>query len=113
MGDDFLATFPPNPDDYVPVVSLDELKSYLRVDNDDEDDKLQFLERVARARTETQLLYSLGGFDDDGQPIPVKDEDRNALLIYVAYLYDNPDGQAEIPRAFHDLTWTNRKFTFY
>ena len=106
--------FPPNPDGYTPVVSLDEIKSYLRIDQLDEDDKLQFFERVARARTEGQLLYAIGGPDPDtGEPTPITDDDRNAVLVYIEYLYDNPDGQADIPQAFFDLTWNNRQFEFY
>ena len=65
------------------IVSVDEMKAYLRIDQDEEDMVLESLIRQAQAAAEDYCRVS---FEDDA-PEPV----RLAVLLFVGFYYENRD----------------------
>ena len=65
------------------IVSEDEMKAYLRIDQDEEDMVLESLIRQAQAAAEDYCRVS---FEDDA-PEPV----RLAVLLFVGFYYENRD----------------------
>ena len=65
------------------LVSVDEVKTHLRIDQDEEDLYLESLIRQAQAAAEDYCRVS---FEDDA-PEPV----RLAILLFVSFYYENRD----------------------
>ena len=65
------------------IVSVDEVKAHLRIDQDEEDAYLEGLIRQAQAAAEDYCRVS---FEDDA-PEPV----RLAILLFVGFYYENRD----------------------
>ena len=65
------------------LVSVDEVKAHLRIDQDEEDLYLESLIRQAHAAAEDYCRVS---FEDDA-PEPV----RLAILLFVGFYYENRD----------------------
>ena len=65
------------------LVSVDEVKTHLRIDQDEEDVYLESLIRQAQAAAEDYCRVS---FEDD-VPEPV----RLAILLFVGFYYENRD----------------------
>ena len=65
------------------LVSVDEVKAHLRIDQDEEDLYLESLIRQAQAAAEDYCRVS---FEDD-EPEPV----RLAILLFVGFYYENRD----------------------
>ena len=87
------------------VISVDEVKEHLRVQNDAEDAYLEGLIRQAQAAAEDFCRVS---FDSDA-PEPV----RLAVLLMVSHYYenrDNPDKQVYVTMrmAFENLLYPHR-----
>ena len=83
------------------LVTLEEIKSYLRIDSADEDGLLLSLAATAESLCNDILRY---GFQADTElPEPV----RTAVLYAISYLYENRD-QAD----FKDLTMTLKCLLF-
>lgn len=90
------------------VISVDEVKEHLRVQNDAEDAYLEGLIRQAQAAAEDFCRVS---FDSDA-PEPV----RLAVLLMVSHYYenrDNPDKQVYVTMrmAFENLLYPHRDET--
>lgn len=83
------------------LVTLEEIKGYLRIDSADEDGLLLFMAATAESLCSDILRY---GFEPDVEvPEPV----RTAVLYGVSYLYENRE-QAD----FKDLTVTLKCLLF-
>ena len=87
------------------VVSVDEVKSHLRIDHDDEDTYLEGLIAQAQAVAED---YCRVAFPDEA-PKPV----RLAVLLMISHYYenrDNPDKQVYVTMriAFENLLYPYR-----
>ncbi len=87
------------------VVSVDEVKSHLRIDHDDEDGYLEGLIAQAQAVAEDYCRVS---FPDEA-PEPV----RLAVLLMISHYYenrDNPDKQVYVTMriAFENLLYPYR-----
>lgn len=87
------------------VVSVDEVKTHLRIDHDDEDSLIEGLIAQAQAVAED---YCRVGFDDEA-PEPV----RLAVMLMIAHYYenrDNPDKQVYVTMriAFENLLYPYR-----
>ena len=65
------------------IVSVDEVKAHLRIDQDEEDAYLEGLIRQAQAAAEDYCRASFA----DGAPEPV----RLAVLLFVGFYYENRD----------------------
>ena len=65
------------------IVSVDEVKAHLRIDQDEEDVYLESLIRQAQAAAEDYCRVSF----EDEVPEPV----RLAILLFVAFYYENRD----------------------
>ena len=65
------------------LVSVDEVKAHLRIDQDEEDLYLETLIRQAQAAAEHYCRVSF----EDGAPEPV----RLAVLLFVGFYYENRD----------------------
>ena len=63
------------------IVSVDEVKAYLRIDQDEEDVVLESLIRQAQAAAEDYCRVSFG--DDAPEPV------RLAVLLFVGFYYEN------------------------
>ena len=90
------------------VISVDEVKKHLRVQNDAEDAYLEGLIRQAQAAAEDFCRVSF----DLGAPEPV----RLAVLLMVSHYYenrDNPDKQVYVTMrmAFENLLYPHRDET--
>ena len=65
------------------VLTVDEVKQHLRIDNDEEDSLIEGLIRQAQASAEDYCRVS---FDEDAaEPV------RLACLLFVSYYYENRD----------------------
>lgn len=87
------------------VVSVDEVKTHLRIDHDDEDSLIEGLIAQAQAVAED---YCRVEFDDEA-PEPV----RLAVMLMIAHYYenrDNPDKQVYVTMriAFENLLYPYR-----
>ena len=65
------------------LVSVDEVKTHLRIDQDEEDVYLESLIRQAQAAAEDYCRVSFG--DDAPEPV------RLAILLFVGFYYENRD----------------------
>ena len=65
------------------LVSVDEVKTHLRIDQDEEDVYLESLIRQAQAAAEDYCRESFG--DDAPEPV------RLAILLFVGFYYENRD----------------------
>ena len=89
------------------IVTIQELKTHLRVEHDEEDEYLGMLIKVAGA---TAMDFCRVEFDEnDTTPEPV----RLAVLLHASHFYTNREnGQAtsyqSMIRAFHALLWPYR-----
>jgi len=72
--------------------TLNELKSYLRIDHDYDDAQLKMLMDAGR-----EYLTNAGAVDDDGSLF------RLALMLYVATHYENRDGSYKTDGYSHAL----------
>ena len=66
------------------LITLDEAKTHLRIEHDEEDEYLTGLIRQAQAAAED---YCRVQFHDEDPPEPV----RLALLLFVGFYYENRD----------------------
>ena len=66
------------------LITLDEAKTHLRIEHDEEDEYLTGLIRQAQAAAED---YCRVTFPDEDPPEPV----RLALLLFVGFYYENRD----------------------
>ena len=66
------------------VLTVDEVKQHLRIDNDEEDTLIEGLIRQAQASAEDFCRVS---FEDDTAPEPV----RLAVMLMVSHYYENRD----------------------
>lgn len=87
------------------VVSVDEVKTHLRIDHDDEDTLIEGLIAQAQAVAEDYCRVSFG----DEAPEPV----RLAVMLMIAHYYenrDNPDKQVYVTMriAFENLLYPYR-----
>lgn len=74
-------------------VSLDEIKSYLRIDHDDEDDLLTGMGEAATELAETRLRRPIIA-EDDGSAIAkteasVPKSIKIAVLVITSFMYEN------------------------
>lgn len=87
------------------VVTVDEVKSHLRIDHDDEDVLLEGLIAQAQAVAEDYCRVSFG--DEAAEPV------RLAVMLMTAHYYenrDNPDKQVYVTMriAFENLLYPYR-----
>ena len=66
------------------ILTVDEVKVHLRIDNDEEDEYIETLIRQAQAAAEN---YCRVAFEDDAAPGPV----RLAVMLMVSHYYENRD----------------------
>lgn len=90
------------------IVTLDELKTHLRIEHGEEDDYLAMLLLVAKASAEDFCRTDFP--DDEGNtPEPV----RLALLLHTSFYYANREGSdgasfRAMMQAFQALLWPYR-----
>ncbi len=87
------------------VVSVDEVKSHLRIDHDDEDTYLEGL--IAQAQAVAEDYCRVAFLDDAPEPV------RLAVLLMISHYYenrDNPDKQVYVTMriAFENLLYPYR-----
>lgn len=83
------------------LVTLEEIKSYLRIDSGDEDGLLLSLAATAESLCSDILRYGFQSYAEVPEPV------RTAVLYGVSYLYENRE-QAD----FKDLTVTLKCLLF-
>ena len=74
------------------VLTLDEIKSHLRLDGSAEDDHLALLNDAARDYASQHLNRPLPWLDDLGASVPVPASVKAALLLIIGDLYENREG---------------------
>lgn len=74
------------------VLTLEEIKAHLRVDESAEDALLTLLGEAAEDYASQYLGRSLPWLDDLGAPVPVPASVRAALLLVIGDLYENREG---------------------
>ena len=88
------------------ILTVDEVKTHLRIQHEEEDEYLEGLMKQAQATAEE---YCRVVFDDEEAPEPV----RLAVLLVVSHYYenrDNPDKQTYLTMrmAFENLLYPHR-----
>lgn len=73
------------------VVSLDEVKKHLRIENDEEDDLLTSLIMQAQDVAADYCRVSFGKLDEEGNEASVPEPVRLAVLLFVSHYYENRD----------------------
>jgi uncharacterized phage protein (predicted DNA packaging) len=66
------------------IVTVDEVKTHLRIQHDEEDDYIESLIKQAQTAAEDYCRVS---FEDDAAPEPV----RLAVMLMVSHYYENRD----------------------
>ena len=66
------------------ILEVDEVKTHLRIEDDEEDDYIETLIKQAQAAAEDFCRVS---FEDDNAPEPV----RLAVMLMVSHYYENRD----------------------
>lgn len=86
-------------------MTLNEVKEYLRLDTDAEDEYLNILIILAREMCEN--------FTRTVMPSPLPESYRQAMLVCIGYFFEQRSGAKEgIPRVFFDLLLPYRKAAF-
>ena len=75
------------------IVTVDEVKTHLRIQQDDEDDYIEGLIRQAQTAAEDYCRVSFEPVDDEGNPIetPVAEPVRLAVILMTSFYYENRD----------------------
>ena len=72
------------------ILTTDEVKEYLRIETDDEDDLLESLITQAQAAAEDYCRTTFEE-DEDGNTLTVAEPVRQAVMLYVSHYYENRD----------------------
>ena len=81
------------------IVSIDEVKTHLRIEDDEEDEYLQSLVQQAQAVAEDYCRVSFDEMDNVAEPV------RLAVLLFVSHYYENRD-------AFDQASWRAMRIAF-
>ena len=73
------------------IISVDEAKAHLRVENDEEDAYISSLIKQAQAAAEDFTRVSFEGTDESGNAIPIPEPVQLAALLFVSHYYENRD----------------------
>ena len=75
------------------IVTLDELKTHLRIQHDEEDDYLLGLIRQAQTAAEDYCRVEFEPVDDEGNPIDSSAPEpvRLAVVLMASFYYENRD----------------------
>lgn len=89
------------------IVTVDEVKAHLRIEDDDEDELLESLIQQAQAVAEDYCRVSFSDTDTVAQPV------RLAVLLFVSHYYENRDIAERsvynaMMTAFHNLLYPYR-----
>lgn len=92
------------------IVSIDEVKTHLRIEDDEEDEYLQSLVQQAQAVAEDYCRVSFDEMDNVAEPV------RLAVLLFVSHYYENRDISERsvynaMMTAFHNLLYPYRDVT--
>ena len=87
------------------MLTLNEVKQYLRLDTDAEDDYLNILLILAREMCENFTRLPM--------PEPLPESYRQAMLVCAGYFFEKRDGSKEgMPKIFYTLLQPYRKAAF-
>lgn len=87
------------------MLTLDEVKQYLHLDSDAEDDYLRILILLAGEMCENFTRHEL--------PEPLPQSYRQAMLICIGYFFEQREGTKDgIPKVFYTLLRPYRKAAF-
>lgn len=87
------------------MLTLEEVKEYLRLDTDAEDEYLKILILLACEMCENYTRLDL--------PEPLPESYKQAMLICVGYFFEHRDGTKDgVPRVFYTLLQPYRKAAF-
>lgn len=89
------------------IVTVDEVKAHLRIEDDDEDEYIESLIQQAQAVAEDYCRVSFADMDTVAQPV------RLAVLLFVSHYYENRDIAERsvynaMMTAFHNLLYPYR-----
>lgn len=75
------------------IVTLDEVKTHLRIEHDEEDDYIEGLIRQAQAAAEDYCRVQFEPVDEEGNPIEtvVPEPVRLAVILMASFYYENRD----------------------
>ena len=73
------------------ILSVDEVKQHLRIEENDEDEYLESLIRQAQATAEDFCRVSFEPLEGDGDERSVPEPVRLAVLLMVSHYYENRD----------------------
>jgi len=87
------------------MLTLNEVKEYLRMDSDAEDDYINVLVLLSSEMCENYTRLDL--------PDPLPESYKQAMLICIGYFFENRDGiKANVPKIFYTLLDPYRKAAF-
>ena len=97
------------------ILSVDEVKTHLRIQHDEEDDYIESLVKQAQAAAEEYCRVSFESevLDPAVEPAPIPETVRLAVLLMVSHYYenrDNPEKQVYITMrmTFENLLYPHR-----
>ena len=97
------------------ILSVDEVKTHLRIQHDEEDDYIESLVKQAQATAEEYCRVSFESevLDPALEPAPIPETVRLAVLLMASHYYenrDNPEKQVYITMrmAFENLLYPHR-----
>ena len=73
------------------ILSVDEVKEHLRIEDDDEDEYIAGLIRQAQATAEDFCRVSFDAFDIEGDSSSAPEPVRLAVLLMVSHYFENRD----------------------
>lgn len=73
------------------ILSVDEVKEHLRIEDDDEDEYIEGLIRQAQATAEDFCRVSFDSFDIEGGNPMAPEPVRLAVLLMVSHYFENRD----------------------
>ena len=87
------------------MLTLEEVKEYLRLDSDAEDDYINVLMLLSSEMCENFTRHDL--------PETLPESYKQAMLVCIGYFFENRDGiKANVPQIFYTLLEPYRKAAF-
>ena len=73
------------------IVTVDEVKTHLRIEHNEEDEYIETLIKQAQTEAEDYCRVSFETTDDEGNPVDPPEPVRLAVILMTSFYYENRD----------------------